>query len=71
MPLSDSPELRELINVWFPELRIDNVAKASGQRLVYFCGVQDAKIPWWNPDTGIKQCVLKLAEGVTHQTREK
>ncbi len=65
MPLTDSPQCRELLSHLFPTLDIETNLRPSGQRLVYFCrfgnGGQDTlQAHWdhWGP------VVLKVSEDV-------
>ncbi|HEX7046092.1 MAG TPA: protein kinase [Gammaproteobacteria bacterium] len=45
VPLTDSNALRELAAAFVPGVAIEEVASASGQRVVYFCNYQPAEKP--------------------------
>lgn len=65
MPLTDSPQCRDLLSHLFPALDIESNLRPSGQRLVYFCrfgngGPDTLQAHWdhWGP------VVLKVSEDV-------
>jgi serine/threonine-protein kinase len=65
MPLTDSPQCRELLGHLFPTVDIESNLRPSGQRLVYFCRFRDStpgtlQADWhqWGP------VVLKISEDV-------
>ena len=69
MPLSDDADLRAFLSQLYPELVIDGVAAASGQRVVYFCHFTQPIEPEhsrsdWHSWGAV---VLKVSEGLSAQ----
>jgi len=65
MPIVDSPEVRSLLQHFFPSVAIESNLRPSGQRLVYFCsfgksGALPSQLAWADWD----KVVLKVSEDV-------
>lgn len=67
--VSDSHDLQQLILKFFPEITIDDVAKESGQRVVYFCSLKGSPTSF-KPIGGaeIQHFVLKAILGADPTT---
>ena len=66
--ISDSPGFQNLLRKLYPELDILGVAKASGQRIVYFCRFGTPPVGTTRPDwSNWGDVVLKVSSGMDPQ----
>jgi len=68
MPLTDSQPLRNLLAEFLPDIVISDVAKPSGQRLVYYCSLNDRGPLAPSIPARFQNFVLKVAEGTDYQS---